>query len=98
MLVMIYFLFFDPQYLQGNSTFMRVVNGFRYLRQAVKLAPEMWTTMLIRVALKPEFHRFTLDIISAFSIHFSHKLPETFWVFISRLLHKMARNNRFNDL
>ncbi|OAY53564.1 uncharacterized protein slr1919 isoform X2 [Manihot esculenta] len=83
---------------EGNSTFMRVVNGFRYLRQAVKLAPEMWTTMLIRVALKPEFHRFTLDIISAFSIHFSHKLPETFWVFISRLLHKMGRNNRFNDL
>ncbi|XP_058002120.1 uncharacterized protein LOC110657355 isoform X2 [Hevea brasiliensis] len=83
---------------EGHSMFMRVVNGFQYLRQAVRLAPEMWSAMLIRMVLKPEFHRFTLEIILAFSIHFSHKLPQTFWTCISRLMHEMARNYRFNDL
>nr|TKS11183.1 putative aarF domain-containing protein kinase [Populus alba] len=37
-----------------NATHTRVAKGFHYLRQAVKLAPELWTAMLIRMALKPE--------------------------------------------
>ncbi|XP_020536398.1 uncharacterized protein slr1919 isoform X2 [Jatropha curcas] len=83
---------------EGHSTFMRVVNGFQYLRQAVKLAPELWTAMLIRMALKPEFHSFILDIMSALVVHFNHKVPETSWVFMSRLLHKLVRNDRLDDL
>ncbi|CAB4296517.1 unnamed protein product [Prunus armeniaca] len=39
---------------EGHDTLKRVVNGFRYLRQAVKLAPEVWTEMLVRMALTPE--------------------------------------------
>ncbi|KAH8482896.1 hypothetical protein H0E87_030118 [Populus deltoides] len=37
-----------------NATHTRVAKGFHHLRQAVKLAPELWTAMLIRMALKPE--------------------------------------------
>ncbi|XP_050219066.1 uncharacterized protein LOC126669607 [Mercurialis annua] len=82
---------------EGHSVVMRVVNGFHYLRQAVKLAPEMWTAMLIRLALRPDFHAFTVDIISALAVNYSHKIPETFWTFTSRLLHKMEKN-RFDEL
>lgn len=76
----------------------RVINGFRYLKQAINLAPEVWTGMLIRMSLKPEVHSFMLDIISALAIHFRHKIPETFWVCISKLLHKLVRNNGPDDL
>ncbi|XP_065849167.1 uncharacterized protein [Euphorbia lathyris] len=83
---------------EGRSMFPRVVNGFHHLRQAVKLAPEMWTAMLIRMALRPEFHGFTGDIISAIAFRFSHKFPEKFWICMSRLLHKLERNYKFDDL
>ncbi|KAH7574005.1 hypothetical protein JRO89_XS03G0238700 [Xanthoceras sorbifolium] len=73
------------------ATLRRVASGFRSLSQSVKLAPEVWTAMLIRVVTKPEFYRFSLDIISALASHFSHKLPETSWVCISRILHKLVK-------
>lgn len=70
---------------------LRVSNGFRCLRQAVKMAPEVWTAMLLRMASKPEVHRFALDVFSALVIHFKRKTPETLWVSISRLLHKWVK-------
>ncbi|XP_008220623.1 PREDICTED: uncharacterized protein slr1919 [Prunus mume] len=82
---------------EGHDTLKRVVNGFRYLRQAVKLAPEVWTEMLVRMALTPEVHRFTLDILSSLIIHLKGKIPETTWVCISRLLHKTAKNRSSSE-
>lgn len=77
---------------EKHPLLIRIFNGFRYLREAIKLAPEVWTAMLIRMAVKPEVHKFTFDIISALAMHFSHKLPETSWVCISRFLHKLVKN------
>lgn len=71
----------------------RVLNGFKYLRQAVKLAPDAWTAMLVRILLRPEFHKFSFDILSALVLHSSHKTPETFWLCMSRLIHKLVDNN-----
>lgn len=87
-----------PSESEGDAVLTRVINGFRYLKQAINLAPEVWTGMLIRMSLKPEVHSFMLDIISALAIHFRHKIPETFWVCISKLLHKLVRNNSPDDL
>ncbi|XP_059460781.1 uncharacterized protein LOC132189941 [Corylus avellana] len=83
---------------EENSMLTRIFNGFRYFREAVKLAPEVWTAMLIRMAAKPEVHKFTFDSISALVMHFSHKLPETSWVCISRFLHKLVKNWSPDDL
>ncbi|KAM3759089.1 hypothetical protein ACB098_01G094700 [Castanea mollissima] len=74
------------------SMLLRIFNGFQYLREAIKLAPEVWTAMLVRMAVKPEVHKFTFDIVSALAMHFSHKLPENSWVCISRFLHKLVKN------
>lgn len=83
----------DPQ---GQRTLLfeerailgRIGKGFEYLCGVVKLAPWEWTTMLIRMAGKPEFHNFALDIISALALHSSHKLQVAFWLYLSKLLHK----------
>ncbi|XP_062024281.1 uncharacterized protein LOC133740350 isoform X2 [Rosa rugosa] len=77
---------------EGHTMLVRVVNGFHYFSQAVKLAPEVWTAMLIRVAFTPEVHRFTLDIFSSLLIHFSGKIPETTFISLSRLMHKLVKN------
>ncbi|KAM5564624.1 hypothetical protein ABKV19_018941 [Rosa sericea] len=77
---------------EGRTMLVRVVNGFHYFSQAVKLAPEVWTAMLIRVAFTPEVHRFTLDIFSSLIIHFSGKIPETTFISLSRLMHKLVKN------
>ncbi|KAK1549421.1 hypothetical protein Q3G72_001868 [Acer saccharum] len=79
---------------EGEATLKRVMNGFRSLSQSVKLAPEVWTAMLIRIVKKPEFYRFSLDIISALASHFCHKLPDSSWVCISRLLHKLMKKSQ----
>ncbi|KAK4852962.1 hypothetical protein QYF36_001591 [Acer negundo] len=79
---------------EGEATLKRVANGFRSLSQSVKLAPEVWTAMLIRIVKKPEFYRFSLDIISALASHFCHKLPDSSWVCISRLLHKLVKKSQ----
>ncbi|XP_048331113.1 uncharacterized protein LOC107419899 isoform X2 [Ziziphus jujuba] len=76
---------------EGHDMVQRVFNGFRSLLQAVKLAPEVWTAMLLRMSLRPEVHRFTLDIISTLAIHFRSKIPESFWVCISKFLHKLMK-------
>lgn len=76
----------------------RVVNGFQSLRQSIKLGPEVWTAMFFRMAVKPDVYKFSLDIISALVTHFSHRFPETSWVCISRLLHKLAESNSSKNL
>ncbi|CAL5348789.1 unnamed protein product [Camellia sinensis] len=83
---------------EGHAMLMRVVNGLKSFRHAVKLAPEVWTAMLIRMTVKPEAHKFTFDIISALLIHFSRKIPKTFWICISRILHKLVKNYSHVDL
>ncbi|KAG8381953.1 hypothetical protein BUALT_Bualt05G0026200 [Buddleja alternifolia] len=71
----------------------RVVNGFGSLRSAVKLAPDVWTAMVIRLALKPEFQRFGFDVVSALLNHSRHKLPDTMWVCMSRVIHMLSNNS-----
>lgn len=66
----------------------RVRNGFKGLSEAVKLAPGMWTAMLLRMSRKPEVHSYALDIVYALSSHFGHKVPHTFWILLSKLLHR----------
>ncbi|KAH1244678.1 Uncharacterized protein GmHk_06G015238 [Glycine max] len=67
----------------------RIGKGFEYFCEVVKLAPGEWTAMLIRMAVKPEVHKFALDIISALALHSSHKLQVASWLYLSRLLHKL---------
>ncbi|KAL5974084.1 hypothetical protein ACLOJK_030746 [Asimina triloba] len=72
--------------LQGHATFTRLANGFKSFWRAVNSAPEVWAAMLIRLALKPEVHRFILDVISALARHSRLKLPEAFWLCVSTKL------------
>ncbi|XP_073225149.1 uncharacterized protein [Cicer arietinum] len=82
----------------GQRTFLfeerallsRIGKGFQYTRDVVKLAPMEWTAMLIRMAVKPEVHKFALDIISASVLCSSHRLQVAFWLYFSRFLHKLS--------
>ncbi|XP_013678105.2 uncharacterized protein slr1919 [Brassica napus] len=74
--------------LREERTMKRVSNGFKGLSEAVKLAPGMWTAMLLRMSRKPEVHSYALDIVYALSSHFGHKVPHTFWIIFSKLLHR----------
>lgn len=65
----------------------RMVSGFESFKHAVKQAPEVWTAMAIRLALKPEFQSFAFDILSALSAHSRRKLPDTLWICISNIIH-----------
>lgn len=73
--------------LQEEGTMKRVSHGFKCLSEAVKLAPGMWTAMLLRMSRKSEVHSYALDIVSALSTHFGHKVPHTCWILFSKLLH-----------
>lgn len=66
----------------------RLLKGFQSFRQAVNLAPEVWFAMLIRMLLKPEVHKFLLDIVTALFKHSRYRIPETFWLCLSRFLHR----------
>ncbi|PON73169.1 Protein kinase [Parasponia andersonii] len=83
---------------EGHDMVMRVVNGFQSLRQAVMLAPEIWTAMFLRLAVKREVHTFALDVISALIIHLSRKIPENSWVCISRFLHELTKRDNSVEL
>ncbi|CAA7398731.1 unnamed protein product [Spirodela intermedia] len=77
---------------EGDSVTKRVVNGLLSLRIAVRSAPEVWAAMLLRVSLRAELHQFIVDVVSALVMHSWKKIPETFWLFLSRLLHKVKEN------
>ncbi|XP_040968935.1 uncharacterized protein slr1919 isoform X1 [Gossypium hirsutum] len=47
---------------EDDAIMRRVMNGFGSLKEAVKLGPEVWTPMFIRIALNPQTHRFFADI------------------------------------
>ncbi|KAG5394395.1 hypothetical protein IGI04_024358 [Brassica rapa subsp. trilocularis] len=61
--------------LREEGTMKRVSNGFKCLNEAVKLAPGMWTAMLLRMSRKPEVHSYALDIVSALCTHLGQKMP-----------------------
>ncbi|XP_031121456.1 uncharacterized protein LOC116024649 [Ipomoea triloba] len=73
---------------EGHAMLMRVVKGFQSMGHAVKLAPDIWMALLVRLAVKSEFQVFTMDIISALTDHSSKKIPDAFWILISKLIHK----------
>ncbi|KAI4337224.1 hypothetical protein L6164_015668 [Bauhinia variegata] len=75
---------------EERAILTRIGKGFQYFDEVVRLAPGEWTAMLIRLAVKPEVHKFTIDIISALASHFSHKLQDASWLYLSRLIHKFT--------
>ncbi|XP_057810361.1 uncharacterized protein LOC131024844 [Salvia miltiorrhiza] len=75
---------------EDEAMLMRMVSGLESFRRAVKLAPEVWSAMALRLALKPEFQSFAFDILSALSAHSRHKLPDTLWICISKIIHNFA--------
>ncbi|XP_052210732.1 uncharacterized protein LOC127813674 isoform X1 [Diospyros lotus] len=77
---------------EGHAMLVRVVNGLKSFQQAVASAPRVWAGLLLRMAFKPEAHKFLFDIISALATRTSHKVPETLWVFISRFIHKLVKD------
>lgn len=79
---------------QEHDTLVRVVSGFRSLGRAVKLAPGLWSAMLIRMVVKPEFQKFAFDTSSALISHFKYHLPVSFWMCISRLLHRVVDKDK----
>ncbi|KAL3818430.1 hypothetical protein ACJIZ3_004335 [Penstemon smallii] len=81
---------------EGREMLLRVVSGFRSLRHAVKLAPDAWTAMAIRLSLKPEFQRFAFDLVSALLADSSYRLPDTTWICISRIIHKLVKSHPEN--
>ncbi|MFQ6670733.1 hypothetical protein Gotur_035535 [Gossypium turneri] len=79
---------------EEDAIMRRVMNGFGSLKEAVKLGPEVWTPMFIRIALNPQTHRFFADVISALLMRLSKKFPDTFWVCMSTLTHRVAKSQR----
>lgn len=79
---------------EEHDTLVRVVSGFRSLGRAVKLAPGLWSAMLIRMVVKPEFQKFAFDTSSALISHFKYHLPVSFWMCISRLLHRVVDKDK----
>ncbi|XP_068643025.1 uncharacterized protein [Aristolochia californica] len=78
-----------PQ-VQVEAVATRVLNGLRSLGRAVNSAPATWSSMLIRLLLKPETHSFICEILSSLIAHSRYKLPESLWFCISRFLHKLS--------
>ncbi|KAE8776965.1 hypothetical protein D1007_50327 [Hordeum vulgare] len=72
----------------------RLINGVQSFRQAISLAPNAWTAMLIRAALKPESQRFILDVFLALVNHSHDKVPETCWICMSRYLNYLDKQWR----
>ncbi|CAJ2643687.1 uncharacterized protein slr1919 [Trifolium pratense] len=75
---------------EERTILARIGKGFQYIREVMKLAPEEWTAMLIRMAVKPEAHKFAADIISALALRSSHRLQVASWLYLSILLHKLS--------
>ncbi|XP_064993729.1 uncharacterized protein LOC103995850 isoform X5 [Musa acuminata AAA Group] len=86
---------FDTE--QSDALVMRLVNGFRSLQQAISFAPEVWTAMFLRTLLKSDTHRFLLDIFLSLAVYSRNKMPETFFLCISRLLHLLEKGYDFQE-
>ncbi|XP_047944209.1 uncharacterized protein slr1919 [Salvia hispanica] len=77
-------------YEEDEAMLARMMSGLESFRHAVKLAPEVWSAMALRLALKPEFQRFAFDILVALSAHSRRKLPDSLWICISKIMHNFA--------
>lgn len=91
------FLITDGFYQQGPTASARLNNGFQSLYRAVKAAPEVWAAMIIRLAAKPEIHRFNIEIIGALVKHSNKELPEALFLCISKYLHKLEQEKYRSD-
>ncbi|XP_026457987.1 uncharacterized protein LOC113358599 isoform X3 [Papaver somniferum] len=87
----------DPLNEQGPTASDRLNNGFQSLYRAVKAAPEVWAAMIIRLAAKPEIHRFNIEIIGALVKHSNKELPEALFLCISKYLHKLEQEKYRSD-
>ncbi|THU64612.1 hypothetical protein C4D60_Mb01t28300 [Musa balbisiana] len=83
--------------MESDARVMRLVNGFRSLQQAISFAPEVWTAMFLRTLLKSDTHRFLLDIFLSLAVYSRNKMPETFFLCISRLLHLLEKGYDFQE-
>ncbi|ONM53355.1 Ubiquinone biosynthesis protein ubiB [Zea mays] len=79
--------------MQRSKMIRRLVNTVQSFRQAINLAPDAWSAMLIRTLLKPESQKFVLDVFLALANHSSYKIPETFWLFMSRFLNYLDKQD-----
>ncbi|XP_020583969.1 uncharacterized protein LOC110027043 isoform X2 [Phalaenopsis equestris] len=75
--------------LERIDLISRIWLGLQSFGLAVSLAPSLWAALLIQMLLKPQFHIFLLDILTAVVSHYKHRLPESFWLRISRILHHL---------
>ncbi|GER45117.1 protein kinase superfamily protein [Striga asiatica] len=82
---------------EDQEMLSRVVKGFQSFRHAVRLAPDVWTAMAIRLALKPEFQSFALDVISALLAHSGQKLPDSALICLSKMIHNLAKDHPQNS-
>ncbi|WVZ63034.1 hypothetical protein U9M48_012709 [Paspalum notatum var. saurae] len=81
----------DPE---RSKMIKRLVNTFQSFRQAINLAPDAWSAMLIRTLLKPESQKFVLDVFLALANHSSYKIPEAFWLCMSRFLNYLDKQDK----
>ena len=79
--------------IQSSKMIRRLVNAVQSFRQAINLAPDAWSAMLIRTLLKPESQKFVLDEFLSLASHSSYKIPETFWLFMSRFLNYLDKKD-----
>jgi len=79
--------------MQRSKMIRRLVNAVQSFRQAINLAPDAWSAMLIRTLLKPESQKFVLDVFLSLASHSSYKIPETFWLFMSRFLNYLDKKD-----
>ncbi|CAM0905765.1 unnamed protein product [Alopecurus aequalis] len=82
------------QHPERSKMIRRLINGVQSFRQAISLAPNAWSAMLIRSVLKPESQRFILDVLLALANHSRYKVPETCWICMSRYLNYLDRQSR----
>nr|CAB3456499.1 unnamed protein product [Digitaria exilis]CAB3502976.1 unnamed protein product [Digitaria exilis] len=78
---------------ERSKMIRRLVNAVQSFRQAIKLAPDAWSAMLIRTLLKPESQNFILDVFFSLASHSSYKIPETFWLCMSRFLNYLDKQD-----
>ncbi|KAJ8499070.1 hypothetical protein OPV22_009622 [Ensete ventricosum] len=81
----------------SDALVMRLIDGFRSLQQAISLAPEVWTAMFLRTLVKSDTHKFLLDIFLSLAVYSRNKMPETFFLCISRLLHLLEKGYDFQE-
>ncbi|CAN6210044.1 unnamed protein product [Urochloa humidicola] len=78
---------------ERSKMIRRLVNAVQSFRQAINLAPDAWSAMLIRTLLKPESQKFVLDVFLSLASHSSYKIPETFWLCMSRFLNYLDKQD-----